>query len=477
MSAKQIFGNRRGEVIDNVDPLGAGRVKIRVFGVYDDLPDDAIPWALYSDPFMGGNSDVGGRFIPDMGNHMWVFFEEGDPEQPVYFAGAPARSDGPMEAVTSGEYPHNKVFKTKSGHTIEFDDTEGNTRIRIAHKSDSQKIWAENGDVEEQIIGTLTIIVEQDANIHVKGNANETIDGDCLRVIKGNLREVVDGNFNSQVKGDHVSSINGRRKEVSSGGSEYLSTTQVDVAGSHVALNRKKGAAVETVDGEFVYTLKYAYTYSAARELVDAAGSNAPFDTPEDLDLKLDNMTSGEFPEETDNEDPKEENTVEDKVVAPIEAGCPTPASDIYATPIGGAGRTVRSLTLDPVFKHKLQAQNGFSVEDLICNAHHLCLNVVDPILEAFPNLRINSGFRRGASSSQHNKMMAIDFQFPNGNKAMYKDVLDFIAANIPYDQCIYETSNGSTFWIHVSFDRTKGSQRKSRLTYRGGKYTSGWTV
>lgn len=464
---KEIYGMRRGEVLDNNDPLKAGRVKIFVFGVYDDMAESDIPWALYSDPFMGGDSDIGGLFVPDVGSHVWVFFEEGDPEQPVYFAGAPARSDGPMEARIQGTYPKNRVLKTKAGHTIEIDDSEGATRIRIAHKSGSQKIWADNGDVEEQIMGKVIVVVEQDANIHVKGNVTEFVDGNVNRQVKGDIKETI--------LGDYTTHIQGRRKEISVSGAEYLSTGQMDVSGSRVDLNKKKGAAVEVVGGEFVYTLNYAYSYGAARELVLEAGTNAPFDTPEDADIKAENIASGEFPEETEVTE-SEEHTVEDEAVQQIEAGCPVLEDDVYKTPIGNRGLTVRSLTLNPVFKHQIQAQNGLSVEDIVCNMHHLCVNAIDPIMEAFPNLRINSAFRRGASSSQHNKGMAFDGQFPNGNKAMYQELLDFIAANIPYDQCILESSNGGkSYWVHVSFDRTKQSQRKSRLTWLGKGYNPGW--
>lgn len=485
MSSKQVHGMRRGEVIDNLDPLEAGRVKVRVFGVYDDIPDSAIPWALYSDPFMGGNSDVGGLFVPDTGNHVWVFFEEGDPEQPVYFAGAPARSDGPQEASKVGTYPSNRVFKTKAGHVIEIDDTPEESRIRIAHKSASQKIWADNGDVEEQVMGKITIVVEQDANLHVKGNINELVDGNVSRQVDGNLNELIKGNVTRQVNGSvtdfvmggYNTSVIGRRVEMSSGGSEYLTTGQMDVSGSRIDLNKKPGAAIEIEGGEdavFIYSLEYAYSFGASRELVEAAGANAPFDSPEDADLKAENLASGEFPDEVEADGTEHE--VEDAVVQQLEAGCPVLEDDVYKTPIGDRGLTVRSLTLDPIFKHKIQAQNGNSIEDIVCNMHHLCVNALDPLMEAFPSLRINSAFRRGTGGSQHLLGAAVDLQFPSGTNQMYQDVLDYIAANIAYDQVILESSNGgNTYWIHISYDRSKGSQRKSRLTWLGKGYNPGW--
>ena len=34
-----------GEVVDNADPSNLGRCRVKVFGKFDDLPDDSIPWA------------------------------------------------------------------------------------------------------------------------------------------------------------------------------------------------------------------------------------------------------------------------------------------------------------------------------------------------------------------------------------------------------------------------------------------------
>lgn len=469
--SKLIYGNKRGVVVDNNDPYDAGRVKVKVFGIHDDVPDSAIPWAIYSDPFMGGSEGAGSLIVPDVENHVWVFFEEGDVDQPVYFAGAPARFHGPLEGRTVGEYPANKVFKTKSGHVIEMDDTEGATRIRIAHCSGSQIVYADNGDVEEQIMGGLLIVVENDATIHVKGNANQKIDGNCTKIVDGDMVE--------RVKGDYSTEISGRRIEKSGGGSEYLSTNQVDMSGSKVALNRKKGAAISTVEGEFIYAPQYAYTYGAARDLVKLAGTNAPFDEPDDMELKAESTASGEFPEEEEFTKETEEVVVEDTAPAPAPAGCPELSKNVYDTKIGTGGLTVRSLTLNPIFKHEIQAQNGFTVAQIVCNMHHLCLNALDKVLKQYPTLRINSGFRRGTASSQHNKGMAVDLQFSNGGStAKYREVLQFIAKNVQYDQVIAETtSNGKTWWIHISFDRTKSTQRKARLTYKGNKYTSGWNI
>lgn len=244
-----------------------------------------------------------------------------------------------------------------------------------------------------------------------------------------------------------------------------------------------KPVSVQIEGGVFVYTDAFAYSYRAARPLVKAAGPHAPFDEPADFEIKQRALETERFPEEEPAPEPEEEVNPEDEPVNEIQDGCPVveDPNDPYNIAIGNAGLTVRDLTLNAIFAHPLRAQNGFSIEEMVCNLHHLALNCLDPILGAFPGLNINSGFRRGTSGSQHNRGMAVDLQKPGAGKEFYKEVLAFIAENCPYDQCILETANGGqSWWVHISFDRNKTAQRKERLTYIAGRspaYTAGWAV
>lgn len=163
MHNRERFGGfYRGEVVSVDDPLRRGRVKVHVFGVFDGLPPEHLPWAIFADPLMGGQEDLGGFITPDIGSHVWVFFEEGDHTLPVYFAGAPARPHGPSEA-TSGEYPRNKVFKTQAGFVFEVDDTPGETRLRIKHPSGNESIARDDGS-EWKYVGK-DLVVEVDESV------------------------------------------------------------------------------------------------------------------------------------------------------------------------------------------------------------------------------------------------------------------------------------------------------------------------
>lgn len=195
-------GMYRGVVVSNEDPLKAGRCRIRVFYVFDDIPDDHLPWAEYADPFMQGSPGSGGMFIPSKGSKVWCFFEAGDHMQPVYFAGAPSAKDHPTgrdslidgnDLPGSPSYPHNRVIRTPAGNMIELDDTEGNERIRVLHSSGSQLMMYENGDIYEYVTGNRYR--------YVKGDSFEVIDGSVNKTVKGDINISVDGNSTETVTG------------------------------------------------------------------------------------------------------------------------------------------------------------------------------------------------------------------------------------------------------------------------------------
>jgi hypothetical protein len=68
-----------GEVVDTNDPLKAGRVKIRVKTVFDEIPTDFIPWAVPR------NVDSDTFEKPFLGETVQVIFHLGDVQSPKWF--------------------------------------------------------------------------------------------------------------------------------------------------------------------------------------------------------------------------------------------------------------------------------------------------------------------------------------------------------------------------------------------------------
>lgn len=76
---RRFFGKYRGSVMENVDPLGQGRLIVHVPDVLGELPST---WALPCVPMAGPG--MGTVFVPPVGASVWVEFEQGDPQQPIW---------------------------------------------------------------------------------------------------------------------------------------------------------------------------------------------------------------------------------------------------------------------------------------------------------------------------------------------------------------------------------------------------------
>ena len=76
---KTCFGKYRGTVEDPVDPQGMGRVQV---SVPDVLGEGKFSWAMPCTPYAG--KGVGFFAIPPERAHVWVEFERGDINYPVW---------------------------------------------------------------------------------------------------------------------------------------------------------------------------------------------------------------------------------------------------------------------------------------------------------------------------------------------------------------------------------------------------------
>src|SRR5215207_6267759 len=75
----QFFGKYRGKVENNVDPLQQGRVQVSVPAV---LGEGRLSWAMPCAPYAG--SGVGFFAVPPVGANVWVEFEAGETNSPIW---------------------------------------------------------------------------------------------------------------------------------------------------------------------------------------------------------------------------------------------------------------------------------------------------------------------------------------------------------------------------------------------------------
>ncbi len=145
---RRFFGKYRGLVVDNADPELLGRLKVRVPSI---LGNDVVTgWALPCLPY-GGDADQGMLFIPEVGAGVWVEFEEGDLEFPVWVGSFWSKPEGESElprpndpegAVEDAvqDPPTRKIIKTRKGHTLQFEDADGEEMVTLVEAENAHVV-------------------------------------------------------------------------------------------------------------------------------------------------------------------------------------------------------------------------------------------------------------------------------------------------------------------------------------------------
>jgi hypothetical protein len=117
----QFFGKFRGTVINNIDPNQMGRLQVscpQVLGL------NLLSWAMPCVPFAGIME--GFYMLPMIGSNVWVEFEAGDPDRPIWSGCFWGQGQLPPAAVL----PTVRTIKT-SGGELTLDDTPGAGGITV----------------------------------------------------------------------------------------------------------------------------------------------------------------------------------------------------------------------------------------------------------------------------------------------------------------------------------------------------------
>ena len=93
-----------GEVVDNADPDNFGRCKVKVFGKFDLLDTEAIPWATPMN-----NDNVGSHHTPNIGDVVAVRFDNGNVYHPEYWFQINQNKELKDEVLDSVGEPENVV--------------------------------------------------------------------------------------------------------------------------------------------------------------------------------------------------------------------------------------------------------------------------------------------------------------------------------------------------------------------------------
>ena len=115
---QRFFGKYRGTVINNIDPMQMGRIMAQVPAVSALLP---TTWCMPCYPLAGTGS--GTSFVPQLRSAVWVEFEGGDPDYPIWtgcFYGVGA--ERPTDAAASNPVSPSIVLQSQLLNAVVISD-------------------------------------------------------------------------------------------------------------------------------------------------------------------------------------------------------------------------------------------------------------------------------------------------------------------------------------------------------------------
>lgn len=116
------YGKYRGTVLNNIDPMQIGRIQALVPDVSGLLPTS---WAMPCLPVSGIQN---GTFsVPPVGAGVWIEFEQGDPDRPIWVGGYYSPADVPAMARAVPPGISGFTFQTTLQNGITISDTPGPT--------------------------------------------------------------------------------------------------------------------------------------------------------------------------------------------------------------------------------------------------------------------------------------------------------------------------------------------------------------
>jgi len=163
----RFYGKYRGVVSDNHDPLMMGRVRAKVADV---LGEQESGWAMPCAPF--GGSKTGFFAIPTNGAGVWMEFEHGDPDYPVW-SGCWWGSAAEMPSLILAP-PYKKVIiQTEGGQSVILDDTPGIEGITLQTSGGQKVVLSATGiQIDNGMGGTISITGRQ---VSINNGALEVI--------------------------------------------------------------------------------------------------------------------------------------------------------------------------------------------------------------------------------------------------------------------------------------------------------------
>jgi phage protein D len=180
---KKPYGVVVGLVTNVNDPDGIARVKVKYPTISNQLESN---WARLVTPMAGAGR--GFEFIPEVNDEVLVAFEYDDINKPYILGSLWNGKDKPPEAsssiVNNGKV-QKRIIRSRSGHTITLDDSDGKEKITIIDKTGKNSIEIDSSKNSLTIKTDGVINMETKDDINIKGK-NITFEATVNATMKAN---------------------------------------------------------------------------------------------------------------------------------------------------------------------------------------------------------------------------------------------------------------------------------------------------
>lgn len=141
-----------GEVVDTADPLKAGRIKVRVFTVFDDLSVDQIPWAE-------STQDIIEHDLPALGETVLISFRNNLAYMPTWYRKRSTYNG----RVSQDDYELSSIVLEKN---LERYSSDGYVRVSYTESEGLVNELTKGGN-------TSTVIIRPDGTIFISSEKSK----------------------------------------------------------------------------------------------------------------------------------------------------------------------------------------------------------------------------------------------------------------------------------------------------------------
>lgn len=223
-----------GLVTNLNDPDNLGRVKVKYPWLGDNIESD---WVRVATPSAGKERGI--YYLPEVDDEVLIAFEHGDVHHPYLIGALWNSKDKPPEPnskAASGGKNNHRIIKSRSGHLIILDDTDGSEQIIIRDKTNNNELVIDSSKK------SMTIKVDGDFTVEAKGKVSIKSTQDMMLEATGKGSFKGTGGLNLESPAQAALKGTGGLN-LESNGQTAVKGIQVSVSGS--AMTEVKGAIVK----------------------------------------------------------------------------------------------------------------------------------------------------------------------------------------------------------------------------------------